>query len=106
MHLQHGFKNLVSFMNGNLGRGYNGNLPFDTLIDDKIFSGKLADKFDQYIDIHVVEINGNEFFGICLPAGFLLDRLCAGCGVSQQLQRVKPKQYHPENEQALYAFIE
>ena len=58
------FEDLVGLRNGYFGRGDDGHLALDPLIDDEVFAGQFADELDEHTDIHIVEINGDEPPGI------------------------------------------
>jgi len=56
----------IAFQGGELKltdfRRYDGNLAFNFIINDKVFSGKFTDKLHQHTDIDIVEINSYIFF--------------------------------------------
>jgi hypothetical protein len=60
VHLEHRFEHLVGFIDRDPGRGDDGHLALDALIDDEVFTGEFADELDQHADIHLVEINGDR----------------------------------------------
>ena len=59
IHLQDRFKDLVGILLGYPGWRNNGHLAPDCPVNDKILFCQLTDIFDEQIDIHIIEINGD-----------------------------------------------
>ena len=60
MNIKDRLKHRIRFLDGNPGWRNNGNRAFDTPVDNKIFTGELTDKLDEYFDLHFIEINRNK----------------------------------------------
>jgi hypothetical protein len=79
------FEHLVGLINRYFGRGDDGDLTLDPLVDNEIFAGEFADELDEHADVHIVEINGHKALRSVrrgLPAGCLV--LGRGFGRDEQ----------------------